>query len=197
MLKPGTTRPLTKAVGVLVIAAVVIALTPLGDKIVNLLPFIGGSTQDSSVIYRNQLLDRAVQVIQENPFLGDQNALLRMQDLRQGEGIIDVINTYVDVLLSNGFVGLSLFLGFILIALFKSFATYKRITPVDRDAGMLGTSLVSCILGTLIMMADGSFGNGLERLFYVLAGLAAAYSHLFRSRLLVPLDRPSVTGQAS
>jgi O-antigen ligase len=193
-LKPGARRALTKAAGIIVIAAGVIVFTPLGDKIISLLPFFHGSTQDPSVVYRNQLLDHALQIIQDNPFLGDQNGLLKMEDLRQGEGIIDIINTYVEVLLANGLVGLSLFLGFILVGLFKSFVLFKRIMPIDRDSGMLGASLVSCILGTLIMMADGGFGAGLERMFYGLAGLAAAYSHLGRSQLLGPRDRPSISG---
>ena len=54
---------------------------------------------------------------------------------------------------------------------------------VDPDFGMLGASLVACILGTLLMMENGSFGTGVERLYYVLAGLAAAYAHLGRSSM--------------
>lgn len=180
-VRPRAFPALLKAAGISLIVAIAILFSPFGDKIVGMLPFFGGKVDNGSVIYRHVLLDRAWQTIQGSPLLGDQYALLKMQDLRQGEGIIDVVNTYVEVLLGNGFVGLSLFLGFILIALIKTFTTSRRIVATDRDFGMLGASLVACILGTLIMMMDGSFGSSLERVFYLLAGLAAGYSYLGRS----------------
>lgn len=181
LLRPRALSALLKAGVVVAIVGVLISFSPLGSKIADMLPFFGGSVDNGSVAYRHELLDRAWQIIQESPFFGDQDALLKMQDLRQGEGIIDVVNTYVNVLLSSGFVGLSLFLGFILIALFKAYAVCRRYMVTDRDFSMLGASLVSCILGTLIMMMDASFGTTLERMFYVLAGLGAGYSYLGKS----------------
>jgi hypothetical protein len=187
-LRPRAIPGLIKAASLAVFVIVVISFTPLGDKIAKALPFFGASQEDASVVYRHRLFDHAWQIIQESPFLGDQYALLKMQDLRQGQGIIDIINAFVGVLLGNGFVGLSLFLGFILIGLFKSLKLCRQVRATDRDFSILGASLVSCILGTLIMMADGSFGGGLERLFYVLAALATAYAYLGRSWRLGQLD---------
>jgi hypothetical protein len=195
-LRPGAFRALTKAAAIAAIAAIVISFSPLGDKITNMLPFFGGSAGNLSLDYRHQLLDRSWQIIRESPLLGDQDALLKMQDLRQGEGIIDVVNAYVEVLLSCGFVGLSFLLGFMLIGLLKSFALCKRMMIADRDLSILGASLVSCIVGTLIMMMDGSFGGGLERMFYVLAALAAAYVFLGRSRQQDTLDNGPIGGHA-
>jgi O-antigen ligase len=182
-LSPRAFSRLFKAGGMAIIAAVLVSLSPLGDKIVAVLPFLGGRIDNQSVIYRQRLFDRSWQLIQESPFFGDAEALLKMRSLRQGQGIVDLINSYVQVLLNNGFVGLSLFLSFILIGLFKAWSTSKKSMTVDPDFGMLGASLVACILGTLLMMENGSFGTGVERLYYVLAGLAAAYAHLGRSSM--------------
>jgi len=180
--RPRTMSALMKAGGGALIVALIISFTPIGDRIAILLPSFSASSADESVIYRHRLLDRAFEVIQQNPMFGDQYAILKMQDLRQGEGIIDVVNTYVQVVLASGLVGLGLFLSVILMGLFKTLAWSKRTYETDADFGAAGASLAACIVGTLVMIFDGSFGGAVERLFYTLAALAAAYAHLGRMR---------------
>jgi len=172
---------LFRAAGVAVLLAGVISLSPLSERIVNVLPFMGGSVDSENFIYRQRLADRTWELIKEHPFFGDQLAYLKMEDLRQGQGIIDVVNTYADAALFSGLIGLSLFLGFILIGLFKVYRQAKEIMPLNPDFGLLGISLVSCILGTLLMIENVSFMLGYQKLFYVLAGLAAAYVRYGRS----------------
>jgi hypothetical protein len=181
-LRPRPLPNLLKVAGVGAIAAIIVSLLPLGQKIASVLPFFGGTVDSENIVYRQRLRDRAWQIVSESPLLGDQDARLKMQELRQGQGIIDVVNSYIQVLLGSGFVGLSLFLSFILIALFKAWAVSRKIATVDPDFGSLGASLVACILVTLLLMLDGSFGLGTERVFYLLAALAAAYAHMGRSR---------------
>jgi O-antigen ligase len=137
------------------------------------------------------LFDRAWEIILENPFFGDQNALLRMQDLRQGQGIIDVVNSYLEILLDNGFIGLFLVLSFILIAVLKTWGSSRNSRTTDPDYSMMGASLVACILASLLMMFDGGFSGGSGKMFYVLAALAAAYVHLgsVRTANSSPLQR--------
>jgi O-antigen ligase len=178
-LGPRVISRLFKSLGLLILGLIVLSFTPLGDKIISVLPFFGGSIDSASYVYRQQLLERSWQIIQESPFFGDQSALLKMQDLRQGEGIIDLINAYISVLLANGFVGLSLLLGFVLTALLKTIAYSRRTAARDPDTSKLGISLAACLVGTLFYLLDGGLGGGVERMFYVLAGFAAAYSMNF------------------
>jgi hypothetical protein len=173
---------LFKAVSVGFVAAIAVSLSPLRDRIVSVLPFFGGSIDSENVDYRQRLFDRSWQVIQDSPLFGDPDALLKMQDLRQGQGIVDLINSYLEILLNSGFVGLALFLTFISNGLFKAWATSRRFRTDDPDFALLGACLVSCILGTLLMMVNGSFGTGVEKLFYVLAALTAAYVHIGRTQ---------------
>jgi O-antigen ligase len=180
-LSPRALSRLFKAAGVALIVATAVALSPVGDRVFNALPGFGGAADDQSVVYRHLLFARAWEIIQASPFFGDQNALLKMQDLRQGEGIIDIINGYVNVLLDNGFVGLSLVFGFILIGLLRAFSVTRRVMATDRDLGMIGASIASCMVGTLVMLENGGFGGSTEKLFYVLAALAAGYAYLGRS----------------
>jgi O-antigen ligase len=184
-LKPGAVSKLLKSAAVGAFLVALIALSPLRDKVVNVLPFLGGTIDSQNLTYRHLLFDRAWEIILESPILGDQNALLRMQDLRQGQGIIDVVNSYLEILLDNGFVGLFLVLSFIAIAIIKAWASNRESRTTDPDFSMIGASLVACILATLVMMFDGGFSGGSGKMFYVLAALAAAYVHLGRARLPV------------
>lgn len=175
-----------KATVLAAIVAVIIGYSPLGEKLWSLLPFVGGSKANESLLYRERLFERAWQIIMQNPLLGDQEALLKMSDLRQGEQIIDLVNTYVSVLLDNGFLGLTLFLAFILIAMLRVMSFRRQLMPVDRDGGLLGSCILACILAMLPMLWNSSFIWGYERVFYLLAGLAAGYAHLGRAALRDP-----------
>ena len=104
-----------------------------------------------------------------------------MEDLRQGEGIIDLVNTYAAVALFYGAIGLLLFLSVVIMGLFKAYRTSREFARQDPDYALLGTSLVACLFGTLLMIGSSSLIFGYEKFFYLLAGLAAAYA--YRGRL--------------
>jgi O-antigen ligase len=125
-----------------------------------------------TVVYRERLFARSWQIIMDHPWFGDQQALSKMEELRQGEGIIDLINGYVTILLNDGFVGLSLFLFFIVIGLFKAFRVSVATATSDPELSKLGACLVACILGSVIMMWTGGL---IDMMTCVLIGLMAAY----------------------
>jgi O-Antigen ligase len=185
-LGPRAIPQLFKAIGVALLIAGAISLSPLGDRIVSVLPFLGGAVDSGNLTYRQRLAERSWELIQEHPVFGDQLAFTKMEDLRQGQGIIDMVNTYAGIALFDGLVGLSLFVAFILMGLIKTFRTARRMTQADPDLALLGVCLGSCILGALLMIENCSFIMGIEKMFYVLAGFAAAYTHLGRS----PEGRP-------
>jgi O-Antigen ligase len=175
---------LLKGVAAVLLLGLVVSQTPLGDRIAGLLPSSKASVDDEanfSITYRKRLLVRSWELIQEHPFFGDQLALQKLNDMRQGEGIIDMVNTYVQVAVFYGFIGLAIFVGFILSALLGVYRTAKRTIRSDRDFGLMGLVLVGCIVGTLLMLATCSFIYGYAQVFYVIAGLAAAYVNLGRS----------------
>jgi hypothetical protein len=97
--------------------------------------------------------------------LGNQYSLLQMQGIRQGEGVIDVLNAYVGVFSDSGFGGCYSFSGSMLFAVIRSPALCKKITGTDGDLSILSASVVSCIVGTLIIMADERFIESVERIF--------------------------------
>jgi O-antigen ligase len=163
------------AIAILIIGA--LSLTSPGERLINTIPFLGGTEATGSVLYRHQLAERSWEVIQEHPLFGSSLALSEMQDLRQGEGIIDLVNTYAEIALFYGLVGLSLFVGFMLIGLFKAYRLASKAKRTDPDSAMLGGSLVAGIIGVMLMLENSSLSGGLSIMYYVLAGLAAGYAH--------------------
>jgi hypothetical protein len=169
-----------KALCIAALAAGVIGASPLGERIVSVLPFMGGSLDRGSIDYRQLLANRSWELFKENPLFGDQLAFSKMGDLHQGQGIIDLVNTYADVGVFHGLVGIALFFGIMLVAIVRTYRASKRIVKSDPDVALLGASLISCMLGTLLILSSCSFLRGYEMIFYVLAGLAAAYTNICR-----------------
>jgi hypothetical protein len=173
-------RLIKGAFGALVLLLLV-SLLPVGERLLRLLPFAdkaGDEEMNFSVTYRQRLAERSWEIIQAHPIFGDQLALLKLDDLRQGEGIIDTVNTWAETAMFYGFVGVAIFSGAILIPMFRALRVSRQYLHSDPDFARLGAVLVACILGTLVMLVTCSFILGYQKLFYALAALAAAYAHL-------------------
>lgn len=171
-LGPRVLPRMFRAVAGLLLLASAVAVSPLGDKVARVIPYFGGTVDMDNVVYRERLFAQSWQIVMDHPWFGDQQALLRMQDLRQGEGIIDLMNGFINILLSNGFVGLSLFLLFIVIGSIKALRVSAATARSDPDLSKLGACLVACILGSMVMMW---FGGLVDMMTCVLIGLIAAY----------------------
>ena len=124
-LKPRAISRLFKAGFLMAIVLGLFSLSPIGEKMLTSLHVTGSGQPDADFIYRQRLLDRSLELVQAHPLFGDQLAIQEMEDLRQGQGIIDIVNTYIGVLLFNGWVGFVLFLGFCLSALAGAFRVGK------------------------------------------------------------------------
>jgi len=181
-LGPRAFSGLFKAGAVVAVVGGVVALSPLGEQIISVLPFMGGTIDSGSVAYRLEVTQRVWELIQANPIFGDHRPWIKMEDLRQGFGIIDLVNSYAQIALYYGLCGLSLFVGFILVGLSKTYLFARTLMSSDPDLASLGACITACILGTLLMISSNSFELGLVKMYYVLAGLAAAYAHLSTSR---------------
>lgn len=151
--------------------------SPLGTRIVSVIPYVGKPQSLANVDYRERLAQRSMQIIEAHPFFGDQTAYTELSDLRQGEGIIDFVNTYAFVAVFYGLVGLFCFAGFMLIALTRVYRTIKAVRE-NAELAHLGSSLAAMIVGTLVMIASCSLVYGYAPMFYLIAGLSAAYVRL-------------------
>lgn len=111
MTRPrGGLRYLLMFIAAGIAAVLVAAIVPGGQKLIALLPWIGDADPGSTA-YRKNLLDSVVPLLLLNPITGvpDYDTRPELQALRQGEGIIDLVNSYIGVGVASGLVGLALF----------------------------------------------------------------------------------------
>lgn len=176
-LSSRSTAGFMKSLLVMLCLAAVFAVTPFGSAIVDTLPFIGTQGQET-VAYRQQLAETSWALIQQNPLFGNPFVMLEMESLRQGQGIIDLVNAYAQVALFYGLVGLALFSGVFLVALVRAYVDLRRSREND-DLGALrlGAVLIACTVANLFFMATA----GQTWPEWVLAGMLASYVRLHRA----------------
>lgn len=170
------TRMLKTLAGIGGVAAAV-AISPWGSQVADYLPLIG-SIDEGSVVYRQRLAEMSWLLIQQNPLFGTPFYLAYMEELRTGEGIIDIVNTYAGIALSSGIVGLSLWVLFFLVAAYRCFQGVRSTAQVDPDLSLLGAGLIACLGGSLVMIATVSDYLSIPMMMFSVASLALAFERI-------------------
>lgn len=152
---------------------------PGGDKVINLLPFVG-KTETENIDYRAKLLDQAVIVFNRYPMLGSVDYRDQLADLgmKQGEGIVDVVNSYLDVVLEHGLVGLILFLGFFWLILLNIHRGMKKCPSKNSESYMMGRALLFCLVAILITIFTVSSIMVIPIVYWIMAGLGISYARI-------------------
>lgn len=153
-----------------------LALVPGTQHALDFLPFVG-TIEKENIDYRQQLLTNALVVIERNPWLGSATYLEapEMEAMRQGQGIIDVVNTYVAVTLERGLVGLGLFIGFFLLILFGILNAMRSLPGKQREVFLLGRSLFAALVAILVIIFTVSSVGIIPIVYWSVAGLGVAY----------------------
>jgi len=177
LLNPNGLRKLAKSLVFSVPVAASILVSPIGPKIIDKLPFIG--TVDAyNVEYRERLAESSWELIQENPLLGDPFYARSLEHMRQGQGIIDMVNVYASITLLYGVVGMALFIAPFIISIRIAYKVQRSSVNTDVDLSLLGACLISAMLSSAMFMATGSFYGALPIVFYLLVGLGSSYGQL-------------------
>jgi O-antigen ligase len=166
-----------------ILALTLIAMLPGGQKVINLLPFIG-TTEKSNIDYRVNLLTNSIIVIQRNPWFGSVNFLEtpEMQAMITGGNIIDVVNSYIAITLQNGFVGLGLFVGFFAFVLFGIYRSMRSLTDKGSEVYLLGRTLLGTLLAILVIIFTVSSITVIPIVYWSVAGLGVAYAQMIRKQ---------------
>ena len=119
-------------------------------------------------------------VFWQNPMLGDpdfmDNPLL--EQMRQGQGIIDIVNSYLQVALRYGLLGLSFFAGALLLPMAAVWRARKRVFATQPEAERLGRALLATMAGMLVTIATASGIGAIPTLYWIMAGLCVAYARM-------------------
>ena len=177
---PNATQRIGRLLAFGLLAILLLPIIPDGEKFIDLLPFIGHASSDS-VSYREKLFQNGWLAFQRYPLFGSINVLKTPEMLRmvQGQGIIDLVNTYLGVALFYGAVGVSLFISFFVSVLIH--INRARQQPFSNpEAALLGRSLLATLAGALLIIATVSNVGVIPTLYWSLAGMGMAYSFLSR-----------------
>lgn len=173
----------TRLAGLGAIGLLVLSATPMGDKIMALLPFVGESSTDS-VDYRQRLMDIGWSVAMENKWFGSETYMNHpaMQQLIQGQGIIDIVNSYLRVTLESGVVGLVSFVGvsaFSLLALWRSISAARKADPELAVYGQAWLAGLACLL--LVIATTSSVVAQVAEVHWLLCGMCVGIARSARA----------------
>lgn len=162
------------------VALLALAVLPIpgGSKALDLLPFIG-QTDVGSITYRDDLLTNALIVIERNLWFGSVDYLQTPEMLRmiQGEGIIDLVNTYIQVALETGIVGLMLFVASFVVAGLAALKRCRRAANAYPELNRQGRWLLALLAGTAVTIFTTSSITVIPYVYWSILGMAVAYAY--------------------
>jgi len=171
-----------KAAAALTVVAVVLSSFEFSEDLMSVLPFVGAEQSEAAqtVSYRQELLATSIAVANEKPWFGSTTFHLHpdMEALRQASGLLDLVNHYLIVLLSTGYVGLGLFL---LIFLSALAALQRAVRHADqgRAADVTLCRAIMCTLAAQLVAITTTSALGRVGLFmWCLVAIAAVASNL-------------------
>ncbi|KRB61198.1 hypothetical protein ASE04_22825 [Rhizobium sp. Root708] len=177
------------ALGAAAIMVVLLSSPSLMGRFVNLLPFVGSADRGSES-YRSELFERSLMVIQRNPLFGSVNFMKahELQAMIQGQGIIDIVNTYLQISLEFGLIALALFVAFFgLVTAKLAIMSLRTSAP---EANHLGVAAL--LLAILFTIATTSSVTVIPYIYWTVAGLAVAL--IRKAPVVVPPPRMRVVG---
>ena len=181
-LRTGGLKQLLKAFLLLVPVVGVGLMTPYGQRIAQSLPFIG-TVDAANVVYRQKLGEASWDLITQHPWFGDPFFMRHLEFLRQGQGIIDLVNVYAFFAMEFGIVGLILFLMPYLLGLRSSWTYSRRLEAINPTFASFGMGLLSAMVGSAFFLYTGAFDGVTPIVYYLLIGLAAGYAGVARIEL--------------
>lgn len=134
--------------------------------------------------YRRLLIQRGMEEIHRHPWLGEnlKSALSSLEDLRQGEGIVDLVNGYINYGLTLGYPGM-IGLGLVFLSLCVAMLLIRK--NVRRNPQLLEPS--ACVFAIAALNLVNSFFTGFggvgSTAFYQICALGSA---LWAIRTMAP-----------
>ncbi|MFT3967651.1 MAG: O-antigen ligase family protein [Sphingobium sp.] len=147
---------------------------------------LSGDASDTSD-YRRMLFEKGMSAFRDRPVLGYSVPELnyRLAELRQGEGIIDFVNSYIWIMLISGTVGLAIFVGAFLYYA-GSLWTARRGAGTSHDGREAATFLFASLCMMQEMLFFTSFGTRPAMFVFIVFGCSTAYMGIARAGRRAP-----------
>lgn len=154
-----------------------LSATSAGKQFIDLLPIVG-SAEQGNIEYRSNLLTIALPVIERNFLFGSANFYdaPELEVMRQGEGIIDIVNSYIGVALHAGIVGLILFVGMFIRSLLALRRGMKWAQANHKSEQFLvGRALFAAVVSIMFIIFTVSSIFIMPIIYFVFIGLSCAF----------------------
>jgi O-antigen ligase len=172
---PNAIANLAKGAVIGIAGLALLLVLPVGAKLIDLLPFVG-AVEQGNVTYRQQLFDNSITVILRNPLFGTPDYLRapEMLAMMQGEHIIDIVNSYLEIALRSGLVGLSLFIGVFATILLRLRRALKFRGVNDVDYNTCVRASIATLIAMLVTIVTVSSIDFIPYVYWSFAGLCVS-----------------------
>jgi hypothetical protein len=131
--------------------------------------------------YRQRIFQVSIEQYVSAPLFGQTNYLSnpRFDQLVQGEGIVDIVNSFLQVALAQGSAGLIPFIAIFVISIRMTLKA-SRVIPKDAlgeglNAQLIGQGLAAAIFSYAVLLNTVSMVSYMKDFVFIFAGLAVAY----------------------
>ncbi len=147
-------------------------------------------TEAGSGNYRSELWRRGLQEFWKSPVFGDSftNVVARMQDLVQGEGIVDFVNTYLYIALFAGGIGLIFFCFAFIIPMGRLIQIRRLLPPTSAEREVAGFCL-ALLTSAAVMIAFTSYMQRPSTFFLIASSIAMMIAVPARAAASKAVDR--------
>lgn len=167
----------------LMAALAVVKATGGDDLIMAALGNLFGKGEDLGTIeYRRELLNTSLALIKQSPWTGVPDYMAQMEALRQGEGIVDIVNSYIGLMLDSGVIGLVLYMFpffWTINLLLKNLPTLKD--GRRRVMGAFVPTMLSITIAALVTIFTTSTSDQILRFLLLLLVLPSVWLALPRT----------------
>lgn len=161
------------------VTAVLLVTLPGGEKILDYLPWVG-SIDAGGIDFREILWQQSMLVIEKSPWIGSIGftELPEFNPIRLGSGFVDIVNSYLGIVLQFGLIGLALFI----FLLLSSLVGVLRALFVNRNRNdeikLYGIALLAVIIATIAEIWMVSSISQIAPMVTFTIGASAAYGYL-------------------
>jgi hypothetical protein len=157
-----------------------LVMSPVGDEVLDLLPFVG-TVETQNVDYRQLLLEVGISLIRQEPWFGVTGFMdqLVSSELVIG-GMVDVVNTYLGIGLAYGMIALSCFVGVFAVTARNAYTGMRELPDPHDELRTLGAGLLACLAGIGVTIFTTSSVTVIPVVYWTLAGVGAGYVSMLR-----------------
>lgn len=183
---PAASKNLVKAGLAAGLIMAILMITPAGQKVIDLIPFVG-NVEPHNAEYRREFMRQSMIVIQRHPWLGHADYMMAPEyDNLKPNGFLDRLNVFIAITLESGLVGLALFGGMFLSVGLAMLRAVRSRRGSNDELHLLGRSLLAGFAGLVVTINTVSPITIIPLTWWLMLGLGTAYVQLVRRGEIVP-----------